>query len=166
MTDQQNPDRPVRIFGCNRTTDGLLSASIRLRTIDDLNSVSKNFVRVHGPKAASGDSAVLDGPMAINKRSILFVQELNPPTSKPKANFGNFDISPVQFQVGDYTVQGFVHVPPGGSPMKRLDQDHTFLAVTTALVSGPDGEFTAPFLALNKRHIATAQVATVAQPVG
>ncbi len=38
--------------------------------------------------------------------------------------------------------------------MKRLENgEHPFISLTTVLVTGPDGEVTAPFLAVNRAHI-------------
>ena len=42
--------------------------------------------------------------------------------------------------------------------MKRLEHgEHPFISLTTVLVTGPDGESTAPFVAGNRAHISARQ---------
>ena len=42
--------------------------------------------------------------------------------------------------------------------MKRLEHgEHPFLSLTTVLVTGPGGESTAAFLAVNRAHISVCQ---------
>ncbi len=55
-------------------------------------------------------------------------------------------------------MHGFVHVPPGGNPMTRLNQgEHAFVALTSASVIGPGEELATPFLAVNRGHILAAR---------
>ncbi len=42
--------------------------------------------------------------------------------------------------------------------MKRLEHgEHPFISLTTVLVTGPEGQSTAPFLAVNRAHISAVQ---------
>ena len=72
----------------------------------------------------------------------------------------------IRLRVGDYIVDGFLHVPPGGNPMMRLHQDsRAFIALTAASATRGDAEFSAPFLAVNRKHILAAQqLGRVGQP--
>ena len=65
---------------------------------------------------------------------------------------------------GDYEIEGFCHVAPGGVAMKRLEQgEHPFISLTTVLVTGPEGQSTAPFLAVNRSHISAVQEINLAE---
>jgi hypothetical protein len=161
MTEQvpAREDRKVRIDTVDGAVEGCLHISPRLRTLDDLNVVSKRFITIHSPQCVTGDWQPGAGPLAVNKNSILFVRELSAPPPMSGGRFGNFTRAPVHLRVKDFEVEGFVHVPPGGVPMKRLDQDtHAFVSLTTVLVIGPDAEETTSFLAVNRNCITVAQV--------
>lgn len=157
MNQEQN-ERGVRIQTTEGRIEGNLRIATRLRTLDDLNLVSKRLVTLYSAHAEETNWPFDPGQVSINKASVLFVQELGTPTVQTGVSFGRFTRSPVRLRVGAFDIQGFVHVPPGGMAMKRLDQDnHPFVSLTSVLVSGPDGEFTAPFLAVNRSHIIAAQ---------
>jgi hypothetical protein len=161
MIDQTTAreDRSVHIETVDGAVQGCLRISPGLRTLDDLNLVSKRFITVHTPQSLASDWEPGSGPLAVNKGSILFVRELSAPPPKGGGRFGNFTRAALRLRIKEFEVEGFVHVPPGGSPMKRLDQDsHPFVSLTTVLVTGPDGHATAPFLAVNRNHITAAQV--------
>lgn len=67
-------------------------------------------------------------------------------------------------RVKDYEIEGFIHVPAGGAPMKRLEHGkHPFISLTTVLVTGPEGQSTAQFLAVNRAHISAVQEIDVGQ---
>ena len=152
-------ERAVRITTTDGAVDGCLHISARLRTLDDLNMVSKRFVMLYSPTSRTTSWQIGNGPLAVNKNAILFVQELSAPPPKAGGRFGNFARAAVRLNLKNYEVEGFVHVPPGGAPMKRLDQDnHAFVSLTTVLITGTDEHQTAPFLALNRNFITAAQV--------
>jgi len=156
--NQERNERGVRIQTTAGRIEGNLRIATRLRTLDDLNLVSKRLVTMHSAHAEEANWPFDPGKVSINKASVLFVQELGTPTVQTGVSFGRFTRSAVRLRVGEFDIQGFVHVPPGGMAMKRLDQDnHPFVSLTSVLVSGPDGEFTAPFLAVNRSHIIAAQ---------
>ena len=69
-----------------------------------------------------------------------------------------FARAPVRLRVGHFDVEGLVHVPAGGNPMMRLNQQgHPFLALTSASVVGEETQTGVPFLAVNRSHILAAQ---------
>ena len=165
--NEQRESRPVRIDTVHGTVEGILEVSAILRTLDDLNVVAKNFVMVHRPQL-SGSSWCFDAAaLAINKQSILMVQELAEPAFKSKKGFsGMFARAPVRLRVGHFDVEGLVHVPAGGNPMTRLNQQgHPFLALTSASVVGEETQTGVPFLAVNRSHILAAQELPTAAPV-
>ena len=156
--NQERHERGVRIYTTAGRIEGDMRIAARLRTLDDLNLVARRLVTMHSAHAEDSNWNFDPGSLSINKTSILFLQELGTPAVQTGVSFGRFTRSPVRLRVGEYDIQGFVHVPPGGVAMKRLDQDnHPFVSLTSVLVSGPEGEFTAPFLAVNRSHIIAAQ---------
>ena len=158
MYTQERHERGVRIHTTAGRIEGNLKIAASLRTLDDLNLVAKRLVTLHSAHAEDANWPFDSGALSVNKDSILFMMELGSPAVQAGVQFGRFTRSPVRLRVGTYDVQGFVHVPPGGVAMKRLDQDnHPFVSLTSVLVSGPEGEFTAPFLAVNRSHIIAAQ---------
>ena len=72
-------ERPVRIDTIDGAVEGCLRVSPSLRTLDDLNRVSKRFITIHSPKSLTEGWRLSSGPLAVNKSSILFVRELSPP---------------------------------------------------------------------------------------
>jgi len=161
MTDYltAKQERRVRIETLNGSVEGTFRISAMLRTLDDLNVVSKGFVTVFEPKVVSSVWSFAGEQMGVNKSSILFVQELSdPPKVSNKPFAGGFTRAAIRLRAGVFDVEGFVHVPPGGSAMRRLDQsNHPFISLTWAAVKGPDTKLTAPFLAVNRAHILAAQ---------
>jgi hypothetical protein len=173
MDLSQKHERTVSIRTTFGTVEGTLASSGMLRLLDDLNVVARNFVTVHRPIFLSGRWARGDGPINVNKLSIEFVREL-PGCPPPPGNLRistRFTRSPVELLFEHYAVQGFLHVPPGGDPMARLNQrEQAFVALTSASVLGPEEEFAAPFLAVNPIHVLAAcpleRLAPVALPDG
>ncbi len=159
-------ERQIRVRTLHEVVDGLIRVSPLLRTLDDLNVVSRHFLTLHNPVVSSDEWAAEDGPLAVNRDSILFVMELvvAPPVERtPDAD--RFSRASIRLRVGDYLVEGYLHVPPGGSPLKRLHQDsRPFLALTRASVSRQGANFEAPFLAINRTHILAAQELQPAEP--
>lgn len=153
-------ERAIRIQTADGAVDGLLLTSPGSRTLDDLN-VSRRFVTLHAPANAPEDWQLGSSPLAVSKRSILFVHELAPPPPRSGSRFGAFTRSAVHLRVGGFEIDGFVHVPPGGVPLKRLEQDgHDFVSLTSVLLCGLHAEQTLPFLAVNRCFVTTAQATT------
>jgi len=156
---QEREEREVRIDTVDGAVEGVLHISPRLRTLDDLNLVAKRFITIHSPRSLTSHWELGDGALALNKGSILFVRELSAPPPRAGGRFGSFTRAPIRLHIGPFEIEGFLHVPPGGLPMKRLDQGtHPFVSLTTVLVTGPDDHETAAFLAVNRDHITAAQV--------
>ena len=155
---QEREERAIRIDTVDGPIEGCLHVSPKLRTLDDLNLVATRFVTVYSHSSPSNEWNFGSGPLAINRSSVLFVRELAPPPPRPNNRFCNFTRSPVRIRVKSYEIEGFCHVPPGGAPMKRLEHgEHPFISLTTVLVTGPDGQSTAPFVAVNREHISAVQ---------
>jgi len=151
--------RRVQIRTLHETIDGWLTVSGMLRTLDDLNLVSSRFLVVNVDEAPSAGWVFDDGQVGINTETILYVREMDDVArSGPRGEAARFSRAGVRLLAGDLEIQGFMHVPGRGDPMTRLNQDrHAFLALTSVSVVGPDLEFAAPFLAVNRRNVRAAQ---------
>jgi len=148
----------VRVYTSGGTIEGSLLVPPRLRTLDYVSTVSQKYLTIHEPKLIEGNWEFAAGPLALSKSSVLFLMESSPPQSRPASMGDRFGQACFRMRVAAYDLTGFIHFPLGGTPMKRLDQDHHgFLALTTVLVTSPDSELTVPFLAVNRAHIIGAQ---------
>ena len=155
--------RPVRIFSERLTFDGLLNLSLGARTQDELNFTARSFLTLAAPRLIAGSWDLMDGPVAINKESILFVLEI----PDLGVSLGRTDEAPelrrfgraaIRIRVGEYAVEAYVHTGPGGSWLMRLNQSaHRFIALQSAVVVGPGADFSISFLAVNRAHIQSAQ---------
>ena len=94
MNQEQN-ERGVRIHTTTSAIEGNLRIAARLRTLDDLNLVSKRLVTMHSVHAEEPNWPFDAGKLAINKASILFVQELGTPAVQTGVSFGRFTVAPV-----------------------------------------------------------------------
>lgn len=156
MYELDQDTRPIEIRTDDRRIEGALQIHPRLRTLDDLNLVSKEFFVVATTAGAVGTFDA--GDVAIHKRSILFVHETDPPQPESVEAFGRFTRAAVRMIVGPYDVGGFVHVPPGVSAMKRINQlTHPFVALSSVKVRAGEETFETSFLAVNRRRIVAAQ---------
>ena len=150
----------MRIETIEGALEGCLHIGPQMRTLDELNMGSKRFVTIHYPKSVTGDWNLGFGPLAVEKESILFVRELCAPPPGPASSAFNFTRAAVRLRVNRYEIEGFLHVPPGGKVMKRLEQDnHRFLSMTSVLLTGPHDPATMSFLAVNRSFITAAQMA-------
>ena len=151
-------ERTVHMETLHGSIKGKLLVSVLLRTLDDLNLVAKAFLNVHSPALGGTGWSFPDGSLAVNKSTILFAAELSVPEGKRGEKFGGFTRAAVRLRVGAFDIEGFVHVPPGGDPLMRFNQDtHPFIALTSASIVGPDTQFASPFLAVNRSHILAVQ---------
>jgi hypothetical protein len=161
MTDhhQLPPNRFVRVATLHGTFQGTMHLGPIQRVVDDLNVAEKSFLVLDEVDLDATEWNFDDGPVAINKSCVLYVQELGDNARSQDRRFaGHFTRAPVRLRVGPYEVEGFVHVPPGGEAMKRLNQGgHPFLPLTSVTVIGTDTQFESPFLAVNRQHIVAAQ---------
>ena len=157
LTTELSDERVLHIQSLQGTVEGTLRTSPSLRTLDDLNLVARNFVTLQGPSVDGerwGDSQTR---MALSKASILFVVEDAETASPRSIDPETYRRAPLRLRIADFDVQGFLHVPHGGDPMQRLNQDgHPFVALTSASVVGPGVEMAVPFLAVYRQRIALA----------
>ena len=152
--------RPVLIHASRGTLEGELGIGTALRTLDRLNLLHHAFVTIENPRVVAGDWSIEPGTLLLNTSCILFVVELSSRRLGvcDAGEAARFSRSAVRLQVGDYEIQGFLHVPGKGRPLIRLKQDrHAFMAVTSASVVGPDTAFASSFLAVNRAHVLAAQ---------
>jgi hypothetical protein len=161
-------ERRIMVQTANGGIEGTLRIAAQIRTLDDLNVGGKPFIVLNDPVFSGSAWAFNRDPISINKRSILFVQEISGPPKKVSTQIthGQFTRASLQLQVSEYKIEGFLHVSPGGSPMLRLNQDsHDFISMTSVSVLGTDAHFAAPFLAINRHQIMAAQELGLAEPV-
>ena len=168
--------RPVRIFADRLTFDGLLNVSLGGRTLDELNLEARTFLTLATPRLVGGSWEMADGPVAVNKASILFVVEIKElgmtlRRTDEDPELRQFGRAAIRLRVGEFSVEGYVHTGSAGSTLLRLNQTaHRFIALQSAVVTGPGHEFTSSFLAINRAHVLSAQemfsVSPVAEEVG
>ena len=155
--------RPVRVQTRHGVIEGYLTSSSMIRLLDDLNLVNHSFRTIQSPVVSDTDWSVENSPLALHRDSILFVSERDdapPPPSNPaaKAITARYSRRTLRLRIGPYVVEGFVHVPPGGTALSRLFHErHPFMAVTEATVTGPGVDLDAPFIAVNRVHVTAAQ---------
>jgi hypothetical protein len=153
-------DRPVHVETTGGRFDGHLRVGAAVRTLDDLNVVSKGFVIVHQPGPSTcGEFG--ENELVLNRSSILFVSEPPVPLIDSGTRYGVFDKITVRLRAGHFDVQGYLHTASGSAALTRFNvATHPFIALTEVLVLGPDTEFTVPFLAVNKEHVVAVQEAS------
>lgn len=158
-TPRGQKERHLRLYTVDSVVEGKLNVSEMLRTLDDLNIVTKTFVHLQDANCNATNWSFARGAVSINRNSILFVLEMgDPPARKVQRQQFGFTRACAKLRLGRFDVEGFVHVPPGGTPMSRINQDnHPFMAITSASVSCGNLQFAAPFLAINRSHIDAAQ---------
>ncbi len=155
--------RPVRIVTEQITFDGLLNISLGARTLDELNLTARAFLILSNPVLQAGTWDLAEGPMVINKSSILYLIEipdlgatLGRGAEEPELR--RFGRAAIRLWLRDCAIEGYVHTGPGNSSLLRLNQaTHPFIALQSATVKGPGTDFSAPFLAVNRGHIVAAQ---------
>jgi hypothetical protein len=154
--------RPLlRIFTQHEVVDGYLGRGALMRTLDELNVPSRQFLFVHSPKVAKSRWALEDAPIVLNKSAILFATEIAEGPSKAGRQGLVVPCTRALTRVfiGDYVVKGFLHMPVNGDLAKRLDQDdHCFMALTSVSITGPDLDCSVPFVAVNRGLIISLQV--------
>jgi hypothetical protein len=152
--------RAVSIHTLEGTFEGRLPTSPHVRTLDELNLVSSRFLTLHSPRNRTSSWECGGRMLSVNKSSIIFVRELPPPPAEPVASMDKVARVQVRVRVGSYEIEGFVDVRSGDEVMKRLGRgDQRFVALTSALISGPDEEIMTPFVAVNRDYM------TLAEPV-
>jgi hypothetical protein len=166
MTDGSRQERPVELFTTQGLVRGLLPTTPNRRTLDELNLTSRTFLRICRPESSGVVWLTPGVDLLVHKDSVLLLRELGSPPLQPPGQFARFTRAAIVLQLETLVIHGFMHVPPGGHPMKRLDQDpHGFVAVTSAVIATADGELTAPFVAVNRCHVGCAQDVGHAEPI-
>ena len=126
------------------------------------NGHTDAFRTIQSPRVQDGWD-VEDAPLAIHRDSILFVMETKDAPPLPSNRAATLDAArhtraALRLRMGEFVLEGFVHVPPGGTPLSRLFHDrHAFMAFTSVTVTGPNGTVEAPFVAVNRAHVSSAQ---------
>jgi hypothetical protein len=134
-----------------------------IRLLDDLNVVNHAFRTIQSPVVATEGWEVEDGPLAIHRDSILFVMEREDapplPVDRPGAmEAARHTRAALRLWVGEFVIEGFVHVAPGGTPLSRLyHARRPFMALSSAKVIGPGGTTETSFIAVNRSHVTSAQ---------
>ena len=157
-TGSEIAERQVRVYTTEGLIEGHLKVSAMLRTLDDLNITTKQFVTIHDADVEAGTLNFRPGTLSVNRDNVLFVVEQTPPQRRRATPSFGFTRAGTRLRIGSFDVEGFVHVPPGGTPMSRINQDnHPFMALTSGSVSRGEEQFAVPFLAINRRHVLAAQ---------
>lgn len=152
--------RPVLIHTSRGALEGDLEIGAALRTLDRLNLLHHAFVTIENPQVLTGGWSIESRTLVLNTSCILFVVERKGrETDQHETNeAARFSRSAVRLHVGEFEIRGFLHVPGDGKPLVRLKQDqHSFLAITSASVVGPDAAFASSFVAVNRAHVLAAQ---------
>jgi len=152
--------RQVHVQTIHGAIEGYVETGARIRTLDDLNMFSRKFLRIEDAVVSSNVWSFDSGTIGVNSSAILFVIERTRFKRKPgkRVEAARFNRAAVRLCVGEYEIQGFLHVPGRGDVLTRLNRDkYPFIALTSASVVGPDSEFAAPFLAVNLEHVMAAQ---------
>lgn len=152
--------RQVFVQTIHGAIEGYVETGERIRTLDDLNMFSRKFLRIEDAVVSSPVWSFDRGTVGINTSSILFVIERTSFKRKgdERVEASRYNRAAVHLCVGEYEIQGFIHVPGRGDVLTRLNRDkYPFIALTSASVVGPDSELAAPFLAVNRTHIMAAQ---------
>jgi hypothetical protein len=152
--------RQVHVQTIHGAIEGYVETGARIRTLDDLNMFSRKFLRIEDAVVSSDVWSFDQGTVGVNTAAILFVIERTQFKRKSgkRVEAARFNRAAVRLCVGEYEIQGFLHVPGRGDVLTRLNRDkYPFIALTSTSVVGPDSEFAAPFLAVNRTHIMAAQ---------
>jgi hypothetical protein len=142
------------------TIEGDVAVGPQLRTLDYLNRGTTRFVPLRAARSLSSHASLQGSSVHVNIDAILWVAEV-----EAMRRSGRFAANPqltrsaVRFCFPDCEILGFLHTPPQGDPLARLNQDRaSFLGVTSASIIGADTERAAAFIAVNSRKLFTAEI--------
>ena len=125
--------RDLHIQTLRGPVKGRVRIGPRARTLDDLNLDSRDFVTLHEPSMQTAHWRAGSEPLAICKSTILFATEVSDFQPIGENRSSQYTRSLINVLVGDYVICGFVHVPRGGDPLARLNQQNSaFIAITAA----------------------------------
>jgi hypothetical protein len=140
--------------------EGDLAVGTQLRTLDYLNRATTRFVPLHTARSLSSRASLQGSSVLVNIDAILWVAEVatKPRPGRVAAN-PQLNRSAVRFCFPECEILGFLHTPPQGDPLARLNQDRaSFLAVTSASIIGSDTERASAFIAVNSRQVFTVEM--------
>ena len=154
--------RRLRLVTRHGHVAGQLRTNPRVSTLHYLNvtAMSQSFIVLHPPIEPSSGWNIAEGALALSIDSVLFATEVSEyiPLPGDPAAAAEYERCAIRLNVGDYAVEGFLHVPRGSNPFARLNQDrHTFFALSAVSVMGPDAQFAAPFLAIKRSEVIAIQ---------
>jgi hypothetical protein len=154
--------RRLRLVTRHGHVDGDVLINSRVATLRYLNvtAATQNFIVMSAPIEPSEGWNIVDGALALAVDSLLFVQELTvcAPFPSDRAAAAMYERCAIRLAVGDYAVEGYLHMPPGGNPISRLNQNtHPFFALSSVSVIGPETQFAAPFLAVKRSEVIALQ---------
>jgi hypothetical protein len=159
-------ERPVRVQTTHGAVEGMLRVPRKVRTLDELNLPAQRFLRVRIADSTLASSCFEAGSLDIHKESILFLTDSAGPqvAGDRRVERLHFLRTAVRLKVGDFEIQGFLHVRGVRDPITWLAHARQpFLALTAASVVGPGTELALPFLAVSPRHVVVAQGVEVAE---
>jgi len=155
--------QPVRAFTGLAAFDGLLTLSLGQRTLDELNLADRPLLVLEEPVVQSGRAGLVEGTLAVSKSAIFFAAEIDAvgaslstgtPEPAPKQAFRTL----LRLRVSEYTLEGYMHMPPGISFINRMSQARRrFVALTSVSIDGPGVSGVAHFVAANWAHVLSAQ---------
>ena len=154
--------RRLRLVTRHGQVEGQLRTNPHVSTLHYLNvtAMSQSLVVLHPPIEPSSGWNIAEGALALSIDSVLFAQEMSEykPIPGDPAAAAKYGRCAIRLNVGDYAVEGFLHLPPGTDPFTRLNQDrHAFFALSAVSVMGPDAQFAAPFLAIKRSEVIAIQ---------
>ena len=155
-------NRRVRVFTAHGHVDGTVRVSSRLSTLNYMNVTarSRSFMVMSPPIEPSSGWNVVEGTLALAFASVLFVQELRDfdIVDSDREAAALYERCAVRLSVGEYAIEGYLHLPPGGDPITRLNQDsHEFFALSSVSAMGPQAQFATHFLAVKRSEVIALQ---------
>ena len=155
-------ERRLRLITPYGHIDGTLRTNRGVSTLHYLNvlATSSDFVVVHDP--IEGDPGLLleESELGVAMRSIILVQEITerkPIPGDPVAA-ARYVRSPIRLRVGEYALEGFIHHAVGVDPITRVNNDrHTFFAMSSVSIVGPEFQSSAAFLAVRRSEVLLVQ---------
>lgn len=155
-------NRRLRLVTRYGQVEGQLRTNANVSTLHYLNvaAMSRNFIVIQPPIEPSKGWNVAAGALALSIDTVLFAQEISQytPVAGDPIAASEYERRGVRLNVGEYAVEGFMHLPPGANPIARLNQDRqAFFALSAVSVMGLDVQFAAPFLAIKRSEVIAVQ---------
>jgi hypothetical protein len=155
--------QPVRAFTGLAAFDGLLTLSLGQRTLEELNLSDRPLLVLEEPVVHSGRAGLVGGTLAVSKSAILFAVEIGAVgddlrSGTPETTLTQAFRSLLRLRVSEYTLEGYMHMPPGISFINKMSQARRrFVALTSVSIDGPGVSGVAHFVAANWAHVLSAQ---------